>query len=58
MTRQEVVAAAGDDVNPAAVGGPDPEQCDQFRPERAPDGILVMIEQGRLTRITVTAATS
>lgn len=57
MTRQEVVAAAGEDANPAAVGGPDPEQCDEFRPERAPDGMLVMIERGRLTRITISDGT-
>ena len=56
MTRQEVVATLGEDANPNAVGGPDPEQCDQFRSERAPAGMLVMIEQGRLTRITVSAA--
>jgi hypothetical protein len=55
MTRQEVVAAMGEDANPTAVGGPDPEQCDEFQPERAPDGMLVMIEQGRLTRISVSA---
>lgn len=55
MTREEVVAAMGEDANPNAVGGPDPEQCDQFRPERAPAGMLVMIEQGRLTRISVSA---
>jgi hypothetical protein len=55
MSRQEVVATLGEDANPTAVGGPDPEQCDQFRPERAPDGMLVMIEDGRLTRISVSA---
>ncbi len=53
MTRDEVVAALGPDANPNAVGGPDPEQCDEFRPERAPGGMLVMIEQGVLTRISV-----
>ncbi len=53
MTRAQVVAAAGEDGNPNAVGGPEPDQCDQFRPTRAPAGMLVMIEQGRLTRITV-----
>ncbi|WP_158332143.1 hypothetical protein [Brevundimonas abyssalis] len=36
MTRAEVVAALGEDANPDAVGGPDPESCDQFRPERRP----------------------
>lgn len=53
MTRDEVVAAAGEDANPDLVGGPEPEVCDQFRPERAPEGMLVMIERGQLTRISV-----
>ena len=53
MTRAEVVAALGEDANPDAVGGPDPERCDEFRPARAPQGMLVMIEGGRLTRISV-----
>lgn len=53
MTREAVVAAAGEDANPEAVGGPEPEQCDLFRPTRAPEGMIVMIEQGRLTRITL-----
>lgn len=55
MTLDEVVAAAGADANPEAVGGPEPEYCDQFRPARAPGGMLVMIEQGRLTRISISA---
>lgn len=53
MTRAEVVAAAGEDANPEAVGGAEPEFCDEFRPERAPAGLLVMLESGRLTRISV-----
>lgn len=53
MTLEEVVAAAGDDANPAAVGGPEPEACDEFRPADAPPGLLVMIERGVLTRISV-----
>jgi hypothetical protein len=53
MTRAEVVAAAGEDANPEAVGGPESERCDQFRPNRAPTGLLVMIEEGVLTRISV-----
>lgn len=52
MTRAEVVAAAGEDTQPA-VGGPDPESCDEFHPARAPAGMRVMIERGRLTRITL-----
>ena len=53
MRRAEVVAAAGEDANPDLVGGPDPEQCDEFRPLNAPEGILVMIERGVLTRISI-----
>lgn len=53
MSRAEVVAAAGEDAAPAAVGGPDPAQCDEFRPADAPAGMLVMIERGVLTRISV-----
>lgn len=57
MTRAEVVAAAGEDANPEAVGGPEPDACDQFRPERAPRGLLVMIERDRLTRISLSDGT-
>ena len=53
MTVAQVIAALGPDSDPEAVGGPDPESCDQFRPERAPDGMLVMIEDGLLTRISL-----
>lgn len=53
MSRSEVVAASGEDANPDAVGGPDPATCDEFRPEDAPAGLLVMIRNGVLTRITV-----
>lgn len=58
MTRAEVVAALGPDANPNAVGGPDPEACDLFRPENAPEGLHVMIQNGVLTRITLTDNTS
>lgn len=53
MTRAEIVAAAGEDANPQAVGGAEPGHCDQFRPSRAPDGVLVMVENGVLTRISI-----
>jgi hypothetical protein len=53
MTRAEVVALAGEDANPNAVGGADPQSCDEFRPADAPSGVLVMIEAGVLTRISV-----
>ena len=57
MTRAEVVAAAGEDANPDAVGGPNPEECDEFRPEQAPRGLLVMLEDGVLTRISLSEGT-
>jgi hypothetical protein len=53
MSRAEVVQAAGEDAHLDAVGGPDPETCDEFRPRNAPDGVLVMIQEGVLTRISV-----
>ncbi|HEV2544771.1 MAG TPA: hypothetical protein VGU70_18615 [Methylobacterium sp.] len=53
MSLAEVTAALGPDADPEAVGGPDPESCDQFRPARAPNGMLVMIEDGRLTSISL-----
>ncbi|MDO1558535.1 hypothetical protein Q0812_03725 [Brevundimonas sp. 2R-24] len=52
MTRAEVEQALGGDDDPA-VGGPEPEVCDQFRPARAPEGLQVMIENGRLARISL-----
>jgi hypothetical protein len=51
MTRAEIVAAMGEDANPDAVGGPDPASCDMFRPDRAPEGLLVMVENGVLTSV-------
>ncbi|HSJ65833.1 MAG TPA: hypothetical protein VK922_18270 [Gemmatimonadaceae bacterium] len=57
MTRAEVLAAAGEDANPGAVGGPNPDECDQFRPARAPQGLLVMLEDGILTRISLSNGT-
>lgn len=53
MTLAEITAAAGPDSDPEGVGGPEPESCDQFRPERAPEGVIVMVEEGRLTRISL-----
>ena len=57
MTRGEVVAAGGEDANPNAVGGPNPDECDQFRPARTPRGLLVMLENGILTRISLSDGT-
>lgn len=53
MTLAELTAAMGPDANPDAVGGPDPESCDEFRPANAPEGLFVMIEAGKLTRISL-----
>ncbi|MFN3668608.1 MAG: hypothetical protein ACK4VY_04825 [Brevundimonas sp.] len=53
MTSAEVESALGPDSNPGAVGGAEPDVCDQWRPERAPEGVLVMIQNGVLTRISV-----
>lgn len=52
MTRAEIVAAVGDNSVPGGVGGPEPELCDEFHPARAPEGLYVMIEEGKLSRIT------
>ena len=53
MTRAEVEAALGADANPGAVGGAEPEVCDMFHPARAPEGMLVMIENGILTSVWI-----
>lgn len=53
MTLGQVTEALGADADPEAVGGPEPGICDEFRPERAPEGTLVMIENGRLSRISL-----
>ncbi|MBA3576343.1 MAG: hypothetical protein H0W39_01835 [Sphingomonas sp.] len=53
MTLAEIIEKMGPDSDPEAVGGPDPESCDQFRPARAPEGMLVMVEDGRLTSISL-----
>lgn len=53
MSLAQITAAVGPDANPEAVGGADPAQCDQFRPIRAPQGVLVMVENGRLSRISL-----
>lgn len=53
MSKADLVAAWGDRANPNLVGGAEPEVCDQFNPTRAPDGVNVMIQDGKLTRITL-----
>ncbi|MBX9614693.1 MAG: hypothetical protein K2X25_03785 [Caulobacteraceae bacterium] len=53
MTASEVAAAWGPTATPDAVGGPEPEVCSEYHPARAPYGVNVMIQNGRLTRITL-----
>ena len=53
MTLAQVEAAMGPDADPDAVGGPDPASCDMFRPNRAPEGLLVMVQDGVLTSVWV-----
>ncbi len=53
MTLAEVTAAMGPDAEPDDVGSPDPSACDLYRPERAPDGLLVMVLDGKLSRISI-----
>ncbi|WP_431869625.1 hypothetical protein [Allosphingosinicella sp.] len=53
----EIMAAAGPDSDPDAVGGPEPESCDIFHPARAPEGLRVMVEDGRLTRVSLSNPT-
>jgi hypothetical protein len=52
MTRAELVQAWGEDSQPNAVGGADPESCDEFHPANAPTDVRVMVQNGVLTRIT------
>ena len=52
MTKDDVIAAAGDTRTPDAAGIPGGE-CIEFQPQHAPDGLWVMIEAGKLTRITI-----
>ena len=52
MTRAELVQVWGEDSQPNAVGGADPETCDEFHPVDAPKDVRVMIQNGGLTRIT------
>src|SRR3546814_15165712 len=57
MMLVEIMAAAGPDSDPDAVGGPEPESCDIFHPARAPEGLRVMVEDGRLTRVSLSNPT-
>jgi hypothetical protein len=51
MSKADIIAAVGDTKTPDAVGIPG--DCVEFQPQRAPDGLWVMLEADKLTRITV-----
>lgn len=53
MSKAAVTDALGPDVNPGDANGPDPDQCEIYRPEGAPVGMMVMLIDGRLARITL-----
>ncbi|MFN6981481.1 MAG: hypothetical protein ACK4NU_06090 [Brevundimonas sp.] len=53
MTRADLVQVWGEDSQPNAVGGPDPATCDEFHPVNAPTDVRVMIQNGVLSRITL-----
>ena len=53
MTTAQLTAAWGPDDDLEAVGGAEPEVCDAFHPARAPKGVLVMVQEGVLTRIAL-----
>lgn len=52
MSQAEVIAAVGDTRTPDAAGIPGSD-CLEFQPLRTPDGVWVMIEAGKLTRISI-----
>lgn len=53
MTRDEVIAAMGGPADPDALATDDPAVCDVFRPARAPEGLVVLLEDGRLGRVSI-----
>lgn len=57
MTREEVTAAVGAKADPDAMGGPEPELCEEYQPADTPEGLYVMIEEGNLARITLAGDT-
>lgn len=53
MTLDELTTAWGADSKPEADGGAEPQTCDQFHPSGAPEGVQVMVQDGKLTRISL-----
>lgn len=54
QTVAEVVTAAGAPASPIA----NPDECNIFHPSRAPEGVFVMTEMGRVSRITARAGST
>lgn len=53
MSLEDVTVAVGGKADPDAMGGPEPEFCEEYQPAQTPEGLYVMIEEGVLTRITL-----
>ena len=51
MTKAEVLTAVGDKRDPVAAGIPG--DCEEYQPANAPEYLWVMLEAGKLTRITL-----
>lgn len=51
MTKAEVLSAVGDKRDPDAAGIPG--DCEEYQPANAPENLWVMLEAGKLTRITI-----
>lgn len=53
MSRDEVVEAVGDAAPGVATGLEETGSCEEFHPVGAPEGLLVMLEDGALTRVSL-----
>ena len=51
MTKDDVLAAVGDKRDPDAAGIPG--DCEEYQPKNAPEFLWIMLEAGKLTRITI-----
>lgn len=53
MSQAEVTEAVGPQANPDLVAGAEPDVCQQYKPSETPEGVYVMIERDKLTRISL-----
>lgn len=58
MTRAEISAAVGDTATPGAARAAEPGVCDLYHPAKAPEGMYVMLQQDRLSSITLRKTTA